>query len=425
MNDRMLSDVQREVTNGKMIARKLMCYLCHIFSIMRLTETTKVSTMAVDKNNRLYVNPEFCGSLSKHQCAYVLLHEVLHIVLDHPKRFIKMMGPDCTEQEHYICNIAADLCVQQLLHKDAGEYEIEGGILIDGCIPGTKIPFLSIKGLRRGMTYEQYATLLLDYQDEIPQPPKGGSGSALDPAEAGSNSDGTPKPWEKQTPNSIVEIAQLESQLRAVEQAMDEAESKCKGSVPGELRQSLSVKLRKQPDPFEILRRLTAASVASPVGRDYETMTKRHRRQRYDAPRKRGIIRYAPSCTIVVDTSGSMMGAEQKALTTINQGLKRVHRPTVMCFDCALQDKQRMTHINQFEWQGYGGTDMVSAIELADKEKTDAIVVVTDGETDWPSKKTRAKLIVALVRGDAVENYPPPKWAQVVHCYKEVNVYAY
>ena len=207
---------------------------------------------------------------------------------------------------------------------------------------------------------------------------------------------------------------------------MDEYESSGKGSVPGELKQSLSVKLRQQPDPFDVLRRIVSASVASPIGRDYETMTKRHRRQRYDAPRKRGIVRYSPSCTIVVDTSGSMQGHEQKALTTISQGLKRVHRPNVICFDHALQDKQRMTHIKQFEWKGYGGTDMVSAIELADKEKTDSIVIITDGETDWPRRKTRAKLIVALVKDSqwAREN-PPPSWATTVHCYKEVNVYAY
>jgi predicted metal-dependent peptidase len=85
-----------------------------------------------------------------------------------------------------------------------------------------------------------------------------------------------------------------------------------------------------------------------------------------------------------------------------------------------------MTHINQFEWKGYGGTDMVSAIELADKEKTDSIVVVTDGETDWPRRKTRARLIVALVKdSNWVRQNPPPSWANTVHCYKEVNVYAY
>lgn len=436
MDNSILTKVQKHITKGKIEARRMMPYLCHVFSMMRLTETRKVDTMAVDKHNRLYVNPDFCDSLDTDTCAYVLLHEVLHIVLDHPKRFLKML-PEANDKQHYICNIAADLCVQQLLHKDAGEHEIEGSVMIDGCIPGTKVPFLKIKGLRRGMTYEQYAQLLLDYGEEegIPDPPDNGEGedggggsmgNPLDPSKAGSNSDGTTKPWERQSPATIVEVAQLESNLRAVEAAMDEYEASGKGSVPGELKQSLSVKLRKQPDPFDVLRRVVSASVASPVGRDYETMTKRHRRQRYDAPRKRGIVRYSPSCTIVVDTSGSMQGHEQKALVTISQGLKRVHRPNVICFDHALQDKQRMTHINQFEWKGYGGTDMVSAIELADKEKTDSIVVITDGETDWPRRKTRARLIIALVKdSNFAKECPPPSWATTVHCYKEVNVYAY
>ena len=115
-----------------------------------------------------------------------------------------------------------------------------------------------------------------------------------------------------------------------------------------------------------------------------------------------------------------MQGHEQKALTTISQGLKRVHRPNVICFDHALQDKQRMTHIKQFEWKGYGGTDMYICYRTGRQRKTDSIVIITDGETDWPRRKTRAKLIVALVKDSqwAREN-PPPSWATTVHCYKE------
>ena len=105
----------------------------------------------------------------------------------------------------------------------------------------------------------------------------GSFGKPLDPSKAGSNSDGTPKSWEKSR-TSITEVAQLESNL-VLEKAMDEYESSGKGSVPGELKQSLSVKLRQQPDPFDVLRRIVSASVASPIGRDYETMTKRHRRR--------------------------------------------------------------------------------------------------------------------------------------------------
>ena len=72
--------------------------------------------------------------------------------------------------------------------------------------------------------------------------------------------------------------------------------------------------------------------------------------------------------------------------------------------------------------KGYGGTDMTAAIEHADKGNTDAIVVVTDGETGWPQKKTRARLIIALVQNPG-HFCSPPSWARTIECYKEVNTY--
>lgn len=432
MSEFILSDVQRIVTQGKIEARRLMPYLCHVFCIMRMTETTKVPTMAVDKYARLYINPDFAASLSRQDCCYILLHEVLHIVLDHPKRFKNFMGDDATPHQQFLCNVAADLCIQQLLSRDCGDLEPDDCVKIEGCVPGTKIPFLSIPGLRRGMAYEQYAQLLIDYMPEE-DGKRGGGGDGegepkpLDPEQSGSNSDGDHREWEKpQNQTTVAESAQLESSLRSVEDAMQRQEDQSPGSTPGELRQALKTKLHKQPDPFQVLKQIVSASVASPIGTDYETMTRRHRRQRYDAPRKRGIIRYAPDCTIIIDTSGSMSGLESKALTVIAQGLQRVHRPKVVCFDAAVQDKQRMSHISQFSWQGGGGTDMTSAIEMADKEQTDCIVVVTDCETRWPLRKTRAKLVIAAVAEPRSGGWmAPPAWAKIVPCYKEVNTYAY
>ena len=118
-----------------------------------------------------------------------------------------------------------------------------------------------------------------------------------------------------------------------------------------------------------------------------------------------------------------MSGREQKALTAVAQGLRKVQQPRVVLYDHALQDERRMTAIKEFEWKGYGGTDMTAAIEYADsKHRCDAIVLITDGETQWPSKPTRARLIVALVS----QPYGTvPEWARVVPCYKEIPTYAY
>jgi predicted metal-dependent peptidase len=91
----------------------------------------------------------------------------------------------------------------------------------------------------------------------------------------------------------------------------------------------------------------------------------------------------------------------------------------VVLYDHAVQDERRMSHLADFQWKGYGGTDMTTAIEMVDaKHRPDAIVCITDGETHWPTKPTRARLIIALVRPS---NYgTPPSWARVVACYTEV-----
>jgi predicted metal-dependent peptidase len=79
--------------------------------------------------------------------------------------------------------------------------------------------------------------------------------------------------------------------------------------------------------------------------------------------------------------------------------------------------------MRDFQWCGNGGTDMAAACEQEDREqKPDAIVLITDGETGWPSQPTRARLIVALC-SDPGRGCQPPSWAKVVRCYEEGTQY--
>lgn len=420
-----LSTTQRAITRGKLKARAWMPYLSHVFSIMRTHTTDTVPTMCVDGDARLYINEEFVASLTPEETGYCLLHEVLHIVLSHGKRFrAACLTP--TEKERLCWNVAADLCIQQMLARHLQCAEPKGIVTIDGEFLDTGKRFLSIPGLSRGMSTEQYYGLLLPLMPPQSGKGKGGQGQdehgPLDPRDAGSNSDGEPKPGEKQS--SLVERAMLDEALQEAEREMEEAESKAPGSVPGNLRKTLSTRLRKQPDPFDQLRNVVARSVASPIGQEEYTYRRLSRRQIPDMARKRGIVRWSPECSIIVDTSGSMCGREEKALTAVAQGLRRVQQPRVCLFDTVLHDDKRMSTIKNFQWKGYGGTDMTAAIQHADtKHRADAIVLITDGETSWPSEPTRAKLIIALVANPG--SCQPPAWSTVVHCYREVNTYAH
>lgn len=411
-----LSTVQRLLTKAKLRLRSWVPYLTHVFAMMRTVETEEVPTMAVDQANRLYCNAAFMESLTPMEVAYCLLHEVMHVVLSHCRRF-KSAVPQHTERERYVWNLAADLVIQQLLSRHHGLSEPAGIVRLDGFIPNTQTKFLSIPGLVAGMTVEQYYGLLFQH---VPEQPQESGGNPLDPANAGSNSDGVPREYEK--PTTAVEHAMADHCLREAEKKIEEIESRHPGTVPGEITKALRVRLHPQPDPFDQLRTVVSRSVASTVGVEEYTYRRLNRRQQDDSPRRRGYVRLAPECSIIIDTSGSMSGKESKALTVIAQGLRRVRRPRVVCYDTKVQSAQRLDALAQFQFKGYGGTRMDAAIEQEDREqRPDAIVIVTDGETNWPAKRTRARLIIALV---CKPTYcQPPKWATVIDLTKEVPTY--
>lgn len=415
-----LTTVQRLLTKAKLRLRTWVPYLTHIFSMMRTVETKDVPTMAVDQYNRLYCNPEFMESLSLGELAYCLLHEVMHVVLSHCRRF-KAAVPQATERERYAWNVAGDLVIQQMLARLYGEHEPSGIIRIDGCIPNTSVDFLSIPGLSRGMMVEQYFGLLLPH---IPPQPQGDGGNPLDPMNAGSNSDGTPREYEKQP--TVADCAMVDHALREAEKKIEKAEATSPGSVPGQLRQALKARLHKQPDPFNELRTVITRTVANPAGQEEFTYAVYNRRQQADGVRRRGVRRWSPECTIIIDTSGSMRGYESRALTTIAQGLRRVQRPRVVAFDSQIQEAKRISSLSEFTFCGYGGTDMTAAITDEDRRRPnppDCIVLVTDGETSWPTQPTRAKLVIALVKG-GVTYSQPPSWAKVIDLTKEGPGYA-
>lgn len=418
-----MSKVSAMLTKAKLTLRGLVPYLTHIFSMMRTIETDAVPTMAVDQHNRLYCNEAFMSSLPRMQLAYCLLHEVMHVVLSHCKRF-KLAVPQHGEMERFCWNIAADLVIQQLLAKMFGAHEPKGIVRLDGCIPNTNIPYLSVPGLRAGMTVEKYYGLLLPYMAQQPQgsdgKPMPDDGNPLDPAKAGSNSDGQPRDYEQKT--SGVEQAMVEHALREAEQQI-EGMGKEPGDMAGTIRKSIERRLRPQPDPFKMLSDIVGRASSSPLFTSEErTYMRPHRRQQWDQALRMGVRRLAPECSIIIDTSGSMQGTEMKCFKAIADGLKRVHRPRVIAFDTRVQDAKRIKSLEQFEFRGYGGTDMATAIDQEDRtHHPDCIVVVTDGETRWPARRINARLIIALVR--KCPGYATPSYARVVDLTKEVPSY--
>lgn len=462
------------ISRAKAVAQQWMKYLGGYLEGCPTIFDERVPTMGVDAAGRLYVNPQWCLQWSDEQNAYVLLHEMCHNLLAHADRRQTYL-PNANDQQLHIWNVAADLCIQQVL-EDWDQYRPK---------PSEEVAnYANIPGMVEGLSTERYYGILWNNgQPPVPPPPppkgpgdeekdggpggypgpqsdkdgdedgdgnggkskpgdtesngdgdgetqqsdKGGSGgrgkSKQPHGRSGSASDGVKQDYELDA--DLTSTAANLARLEEVRQQMEDDGSIGQGTGMGKLKQSLNVRLRRQPDPFDQLKAIVGKETSSPVGVDEYTYRRPGRLQQHDDYPTRGVIRVNPECVVVLDTSGSMgCGAAgervSRALTAIAHGVRRLRNPRVISWDGGLRDDKRCESLRDFQWIGGGGTDMATAVTFADqKYKPDCIVLVTDCGTHWPDKPTRARLVVAAVAMDS----KPPKWARVVDLTKEAPGY--
>lgn len=418
-------------------------------------ERAGIGTMAVDKFGRLYYDPTFVAYITSECGSFTILHEALHVVFDHAAMAERIVGKNGTPTQYKAWNFAVDMVVNGVLREFIRHAP-------DGIITAERF------GLPPKLTAIEYYHLLLQANEQAQQQQEqenqdeqdeqagddsdgedegsgesegedGGDGSGEDEesgdagdteadddggsegddsegeggeevadhqGDGGSCSDGKPRDYELPADDSWED--------REFSMATD-LENKCEstgwGNVPGAIRKALGNKLRPQPDPFDCLRAACARAVSSPVGAPDYTYRRISRRQVEGQPRLKGVQKLTPNAVIVLDTSGSMLDAETeaKALTVVASGLRRLRSVRVIGGDTNITSNKQVSSLKQLEWLGGGGTSMKTVLEAVDKEhRPDAIVLITDGETDWP-ERLRAKLVVALT-----QPMPAPSWATAV-----------
>ena len=90
---------------------KVSPYYASVLQTISRVATSAIPTMGVTED-RMYYNPAFVSSLSKAEITFVLIHEMLHIILQHTIR----RGNRNAE----LWNIATDLYVNEMICKDFG-----------------------------------------------------------------------------------------------------------------------------------------------------------------------------------------------------------------------------------------------------------------------------------------------------------------
>ena len=453
-------------------------YLASYIYSLKERETPGIGTAAVDEAGNLYWCPKFIEECGIDTGAYIVTHEVLHMIFQHHARAREILGDRPDPQKQFILNIAGDLVIEQTL-SSMRHLRPEGAVHL-----GCKVPQLGITlNFPENLSMQEYYRLINEKlkgnpkqensggnsgsdsddtssdgndagrggggdreQDDGSGTSQGGSASGSDEAQAsgkpqrqpggagdagsgrqpasvppgapgsgGSCADGVPRQYEEESDGSWETYGQ---DIAAA--GVEKYEQEHPGSVPGTIKQAINARLHPTPDPFAQLRSAVCTSVASPVGgRDF-THRRRSKKQPPgdDQPLLHGRITVQPHAVVIVDTSGSMMTAEvhAQALSVIAQGLRKLGRVKVYCADTKVQSHALVANTKRFDWHGGGGTDMSEAIAQVERDdRPDSIVLITDAETHWRGDKPRARVVVAYTGTKGSQWHTSiPKWCRTV-----------
>jgi hypothetical protein len=190
-----------------------------------------------------------------------------------------------------------------------------------------------------------------------------------------------------------------------------------RGSVPGHAARWAEERTAvKKVDWRRVLARHIRQATRRTIGASDYCYRRPSRRSpaRILLPRLRG-LELRPA--IVIDTSGSMASADlRNALDQIDQLLATVTSgegvPVIAC-DTEVNAVVHARNSDEVVLDGGGGSDMAPGIEAAQQGRADLVVVITDGDVDWPEQVPKIPVIAALL-GRYTNPDDVPSWIHTV-----------
>ena len=445
-------DLER-LAAAKMWARERMPYLSVALFSLTPVPTPGLATVAVDQHWRLYVDPRVLDAWSVPGMGTALLHEIAHLIRDHPRRALAAAATSPQQAKDW--NVAADAVINGELAELGDQLEWPVNPVLPEHIPGTTSAD-TVEAV-----YERIRTTRPPAPPAQPSPgaePAGGGqapsstnpspstrGAAgpLDPLDepatsgaggmsapdCGSCADGQTRPWEQPAPGTgtgtgtAPGLDEDETELlrKQVAEAV-RAHAGAAGRVPGGWARWAEQTLNPVVDWRRELAAAVRSSVASVAGRRDFTYTRPSRR----AAAIPNVITPAmrapepPAVAAVIDTSGSMGPDELAAALAEVDGVLRASgvsrgRCRVLACDTRTYGAQRVARGRDVHLAGGGGTDMGAGLRDAAllRPRPRIVVVLTDGHTPWPRVKPdpAADVIVVTLDDSA---HPPPTWARHV-----------
>jgi predicted metal-dependent peptidase len=431
---------------------------------------------AIDRYGRVYFNPQWvarlyeaCGQ-DRHalvrQLAQVWYHEVAHWLREHEAR-AKALHADAR-----LWNLAADMEINDYL-PDEMAYPSLGGEplavlprrynLPDGEIAEWYYQRLVERAREQAQAGGQQQSQAGGQQqsqaggqqqpppagspceqgepsDTAPSPRAGRAGVGAAPSpmsgmtgeeaihwDEGSGVHGQARPWELHADDpSTNALSDFDRQALQEEVARRIVEhQKERGTAPaGWLRWAEAI-LKPKVNWREQLKRILRGVISEGLGHRLDYSYRRpHRRSAVYHPIYLPALQgeYKPRVACVVDTSGSISDRElMQSLAEVRAVLEALRIPvTIIPCDAVPYEAIRVFHGS--DWlkvrqglRGGGGTDMVAGLNaaLALKPKPEAVIVLTDGHTPFPSVRPKDTAVIWAIwqYGDGEPPKPPmPPW---------------
>ncbi|MFD8403185.1 hypothetical protein G3I43_34640 [Streptomyces anulatus] len=384
-------------------------YLATALFALHTVESRQVPTMAVDRYWRCYVSPSFVARTPVEELAGVWVHEVSHLLRDHHGRSDRvarqrgLTGPG----DRLRMNIAADC-------------EINDDVYGDGLARPKGAVHPSTLHLQPGELMEDYL-----YQFRL-----GPRTQDLAWLDCGSGADGLEREWDVGPDGAHGLSAHEQDAVRfRVAQGIT--------GRPGNASKGWkrwAEEAFHPPQPWRDLLGAAVRSAASGPGAGEDYTYGRPSRRSTGLP---GVVlpslrRRPPRVSVVIDTSGSVSDAELGSALLEVAAISRAvggrrDLVTVLACDAATRVVHPLCQAEGIPLVGGGGTDLRTgfAKALRGHPRPDAIVILTDGQTPWPTAQPACRTVVGLFprnhwRSSWDVNNPdhvprrPPAWARVV-----------
>jgi predicted metal-dependent peptidase len=405
-------DARLRVMASRIIAQQRWPYVSAVLFALRLVRlpAEQMPTMAVDDGWRMYYSDEFVLEQEPEQLATVLLHEAMHCLNQHGKRFAALSQPT---HLHPVWNYAGDAAINETLDEAQMPWP---------SVEPVRYASLAEYGVTPGMATETAYFAILDALD---------SDETLPGSDCGSIVGGEARGYELPADHKINPRIRNEQQDSVRDRvAHDIVEhSKYRGDVPaGLLRWAESV-LHPRVNWREALASKIRRDLSMVAGRRDYTYARPSRRQ--EAMRLIGSSVLLPAMrqpapprvAAVVDTSGSITDRELREFAAELIGITRASGVAsgvaVLPCDVQVYDIQRIRSrgdVEKLTFSGGGGTDMSAGVAAAADlhPRPHIIVVFTDGETPWPDEQPSGvdSVIVVLSQPSAINQVP--QWCSTI-----------